>query len=410
MASKQVEYKGWPAGVNNVAPDVDLPTDQYGRVIALRDGVNVDVLTSGDVRRRAGIRQVIADANAHSVYATETLMIWATPTALRVADVNFVVKASLSTPKLAKPISYVTVNGRTYFSNEDVNGIINADGTYEPWGIVPPKTAPTLSGAAGNRKYQVTCTFVTNTGEESGAPLGSTISCGDTPSIVVSNIPQSSDPRVVATRLYVTNIDGTIFYHASDVPAGITSTALNGFFAYGAVLRTQFMVPPPPGQLLEYSNGVIYIASGQTVYHTAPLRYGAYKPDDNFYMYPERVTLVKSVPDGIYIGADRIYFLTGAATGDVAQTQVALSRAVEGAHCDLPDTEDVMFVTNRGFTRGSSGGQVTNLTEKNIALNVYARGALGYSEFDGHRTVIGLFGESKPNPAVAKDFLKSNGI
>ena len=410
MANKQVEYKGWDAGVNNLAPDIDLPTDQYGKIIALRDGVNVDILTSGDVRRRSGIRQVVPDANAHSVYANDNIMIWASPTALRVADANLTVRASLMSPKLAKPISYVTVNERTYFSNEDINGIINADGTYEPWGIIPPKAAPALSGAAGNRKYQLTCTFVTKTGEESGAPLGNTISCGDTPNISVSNIPQSSDPRVVATRLYVTNIDGTIFYRAADIPAGITSTALNGFFASGATLRTQFMVPPPPGQLLEYSNGVIYIASGQTVYHTAPLRYGAYKPDDNFYMYAERVTLVKAVPNGLYVGADLIYFLAGAATGDVTQAQVSLGRAVEGAHCELPNTEDVMFVTDRGFIRGSSGGQVTNLTEKQIALNFYARGALGYSESNGHKTVIGLFGESKPNPAIAKDFLNSNGI
>lgn len=404
MASKLVEYKGWVAGVNNLAPDVDLPTDQYGRVIALRDAVNVDILTSGDVRRRKGVRQVIQDTNAHSVFANETVMIWATPNAMRVADSNLTVKTVLMNAKLAKPISYVTVNGRTYFSNEYINGIINADGTYEPWGIQPPAVAPTISGAAGNRQYQLTCTFVTYTGEESGAPIGNTISCGDIPTISVSNIPQSTDPRVVATRLYVTNIDGSIFYRAADVPVGTTSVSLNGFFAAGATLKTQFMVPPPPGQLVEYNNGVIFIASGSTIYHTQPLRYGVYKPDDNFYMYSERVTLLKAVPDGFFVGAEQIYFMSGAATGEVNQAQITQGRAVEGAHCELPNTEDVMFVTERGFMRGSSGGQVSNLTEKQIALNFYTRGALGYSEVNGHKTVIGIFGESKPNPAIAEDF------
>jgi hypothetical protein len=405
MATKQVKMTAWTGGVNNIATDLALPTDRYGNGVTLRDAVNVDVLTLGNVRRRSGVRQVVIDANAHSVFATDTLMIWATPTSLRVADVNFKITVVLNDVRLKKPISYVTVNGRTYFSNENINGIINADGTYEPWGIVPPAVPPTLSGAAGNRQYSVTCTFVTFTGEESGAPLASTIGIGDVPTINVLNIPQSSDPRVVSTRLYVTNIDGGMFYRAVDVPKGQTSIAINGFFSSGATLKTQFMQPPPTGQLLTYNNGVIFIASGSNVFHTAPLRYGAYRPDEHFYMYPERVTLVKAVDDGVYVSSDNIYFLAGATTGEVVQRHVAVGKAIEGAHCDLPNTDDVMFVTDRGFMRATNSGQLKNLTEEQIALNFYDRGALGYSELNGHKAVFAIFDGVKSNPAIFKSDL-----
>lgn len=391
--------------MNNIAPDIQMPTDQYGRVAALRDAVNVDVHNQGAVRRRPGIQQLVADQGAHSIFSTDAMVIWATTTTLKVSKANLEAQAVLTTPKLSKPISYVMVNGDVYFSNELVNGIIRADGSYEPWGIVPPVTAPTLSGRPGSNKYQVTCTFIANTGEESGAPVGATISTGDTPSIQLSEIPQSSDTRVVATRIYITNIDGVEFQSVIDIPKGITSWVLAGFFARGETLKTQFMEPPPPGQLLELHNGVIYIASGINVVHTEPLNFGVYDPANSFFMNSSRVTLLKAVLDGLYVGTDQIRFLPSIGTDAVEEQKAKPYRAVEGAVCELPDTEDFMFMSDRGFVRAGVGGQLTDLTDRNIAVDYYDRGAMGYVITNGHKAVIAVFKNGQPNSAVAKDFL-----
>lgn len=398
-----VTWTDWTAGVSNTAPDNALPTDKYKRVIGLRDAVNVDVLTSGKLRRRTGIKQIVADAGAHSVFVAAGSLVWATANALKIKTGNDITTL-LTSPKLAAPLSYVEVNGRTYFSNEQINGIITEDGEYEPWGIEPPSTAPTLDASAGKHHYQVTCTFVTASGEESGAPLAAQVLCGDVPSIRVSNIPQSSDTRVVATRLYATNIDDGNFQKVMDVPAGITIATLTGYFASGAMLKTQFMQPPPPGQLLEYNNGVIYIASGNNVYRTQPLRYNMYDPMEDFYMYPARVTLLKSVPDGMYISSDQVYFVSGMGTDAVQQLQLLTGRAIEGAATRLPDGEEIVFVTDRGFVKGAAGGQVVNLTEDKMALDFYPRGALGYTERDGHKALLAVFADGQENPAVSDDF------
>jgi hypothetical protein len=404
MAIKTEKLKNWIAGVSNVAADNSLPKDQYGKTIGLRDGVNVDILTSGKLRRRPGIRQVVADAGAHSAYASDNMLIWATASTLKTRGIDNVVRTALTDIRLSKPLSFVTLNGRTYFSNEKINGIINADGSYEPWGITPPANPPTLSAVAGVYQYQVTCTFVTVSGEESGAPIAAKVLCGDTPTIRVYNIPQSSDGRVVATRLYVTNIDGQLFSHATDVPAGQTIAVLSGFFSNGAALKTQFMQPPPPGQLLEYNNGIIYIASGSNIAMTRPLQYGLHDPAEDFFMYSERVTLLRGVPDGLYLSADQIYYLPKAGTDDVTQVQTMTGKAIEGAVCSLPNSEDIMFVTDRGFYQATLQGQIKNLTEAQVALDFYPRGAMGFIERNGHKAIVAIFDEGSLNPAVSEDF------
>ena len=403
MSIKTKTLNSWPAGISNIAPDNAPPKDQYGRVNGLRDAVNVDVLTSGKLRRRAGIRQIIPDPNAHSLYSFGSMMMWATPTTLKVRR-DGIITTVLTSAKLANPISYVTVNGRTYWSNEDINGIINLNGTYEPWGITPPVTAPGLMSTPGRFMYQVTCTFVTASGEESGAPLAAQITTGELPSIRVINIPQSSDSRVVATRLYVTNTADGIFNRVMDVPAGITIATLAGFFDSGAALKTQFMQPPPPGQFVDYNNGIIVIATGSNLAITRPLQYGLHDPAEDFFMYSERITLLKAVPDGIYVSTDQVYFLPSVGTDDVTQIQTLPARAIEGAVCSLPETEDIMFVTDRGFILGGLSGQTKNLTESLVAVDLYPHGTMGYIERNGHKEVVAIFADGKPNPAVSEDF------
>jgi hypothetical protein len=410
MESTPIKYSGWLKGVNNIASDADMPANERGIVNTLRDAVNVDILNSGIARRRVGISKVLDDAGAHSAYANDTLMVWATSNTLRVSTNVLSYTTVLTDTRLAKPISFETVNGDIYFSNEDINGIIRADGTYEPWGIQPPTTTPVPTCVTGPNKYQITCTFVTASGEESGAPLGRSFLCEDRPAIRISNVPQSSDPRVVATRVYMTNIDGVELQQVIDLPTGITSWSLSGFFAYGESLKTQFMQPPPPGQLIELHDGVIYIASGKNVFHTQPLRFGMYNPESDFFMYPSRVTMVKEVDNGLYVCADGLHFLPQIGTDDVSQNDVMPYKAVEGAVCDLPDTKDFMFVTDRGIVRASVSGQVLNLTEENIAIDSYDRGVLCYTNNDGHKAVVGMFKNGQQNPAVAKDFLDNLSV
>lgn len=384
-----------------------------------RNVVNGDILTSGRVRMRFGPQQRIASAGAHSIASDGAKLYWATANALKTASpTNLIASTLLTDARLAKPLSWTTLNGLSYFSNEDVNGVINASGLYEPWGIVPPSAPPTVTGNGGSRFVMVTCAFVTapktgeSYGEESGAPIGAVASVSDTPVIAVTSIPQSTDARVVATRLYVTALDGSEFYREVDVPAGQTSITLQGYFGTGQEIRTQFMANPPPGQLLEPHHGSIYIAAGNTLWHTQDLRYNLYDDTARFFMFPERITMIKAVPHGesrsqrpgMFISADRTYFIAEIGTAEPEVKPVLEYKAIEGAAMHVPKSDDVLWLSERGVVQGKPGGVVENLTESQIAMDKYTRAAMGLHERDGHRALVVVGQASSATPLLSTDW------
>lgn len=401
------EINGWPGGVNNIAADVSIPTDENGDIVYLRDAVNVDVLDEGKLRLRPGITQKIAASGAHSVYSNGKLMVWATADTLRCSDENLVTITILTDTRFAEPVSFEDVNGDIYFTNPSINGIIHPDGTYEAWGLEAPAEAPDIVAlVTGPNLYSITCTFVTGSGQESGAPAANIVYCADNPSFQIFNIPQPTDPRITTVRIYMTNIDGVELQEVVELPVGITIYSLSGFFAYGNELTTQFMLPPPKGQLIELADGILYIASGNNVYHTEPLNYGLYDPTKNYFMYPERVTLIKHTTGGLYVSADQLHFLKNAGADGVSQDEVMPYRAVEGAICDLPDSKDFVFMSDRGFVRASVNGEVENLTEKNIAVDTYSRGAMGYTSVGGHEAIVAMFKNPVASNTVSEDYTK----
>lgn len=388
--------KGWQLGVNNLADDGDIPSG------ALRDSVNTDITASGKPRRRAGMRQVIPDAGAHSVFGSSNFLIWATQNKLNVSR-DMTKNTVMVDTRLSKPISYVEVNGTVYFSNEDVNGCILPDGTLTPWGLPTPDNSISLSAVTGNRIVQVTCAFVSSTGEVSGAPIGVSVACDDNPIITVNNIPQSADPRVTSVRLYATELDGRVFYECDQIPIGRTSTTVRGT-PIGEPLMTQFMEPPPPGQLIDYADGVIFIASGNNVFHTDPLRYGLCNLRESFFIFSERVTLLKSVSGGLFVSADQTYYIPKAATPSAQLDTKYPYKAIEGAACNLPQSTDVMFFTDYGLVRGSNGGATQSITENRIGIDQYSRGCLGVNKREGEFHVVCILRDPIKNSLVSSDF------
>jgi hypothetical protein len=400
---------GWARGMDNQLSNIDIPAD------ILRNAVNVDVLSSGKVRRRRGISRVVSDIGAHSLFSDKVRMLWATANALKSCTANFAVTTLLTDVRLANPLSFVVLNGEVYFTNEGINGKVNALGAYEAWGTSPPAVSPAcISLDSGDKpiQYQVTCTFVMASGEESGAPVATTVLGGTAGVISLSNIPQSTDSRVAYTRVYVSDKDGDMFYAQVDVPTGLTTYIVRGPYGVGKKLMTQHMRNLPSGQLIEYYNGRLYVAVGNLVLFTEALRYGLYNPTMHYYMFPERVTLLKAVDDGLYISSDITYFIGGDpkmhSKGGATPTDLTPLlpyKAIEGAACDLSYTHDVMWLSERGFIIGSSGGKFKNLTEDRIAMDDAARGCMGMLETNGLKSVIAIMRESNANPLASSDYV-----
>lgn len=416
-----VDMAGWPKGMDNRRKDYDIGRD------TLRDAVNVNIRSSGKPEMRYGPRQVLADSGAHSGFSNGTALLWATANALKRMVPNGGAPATLLTDaRLGTPLSMLELHGDTYFSNELVNGMVNGyTGLYEPWGIVPPVSAPSAGGNGGNRFVAVTCTFVIgrtffdgNTVlEESGAPTGVQVAVSDTPTVKLTSIPQSSDPRYLFTRIYATGVDGKEYFRVIDLPAGVTAFTLAPgagtapTWGEGEPLKTLLNANPPCGQLIDYGDGVIYIAVGNVVYHTLPLRYGMFDNDAAYYYFPHRVTLVRYVPAGsdgpagLFVSADRTYFIEAAGTKDARPLRRLEYKAIEGASMRFPESHEVMWLSERGFILGKPGGKVVNLTEDQIAMDSFPRAAMGFMEMDGHRSVMAVGIGSSVTPLLSNDWV-----
>lgn len=390
---------GWSGGLNNRQADYDLASDE------LRDGVNIDILLSGKIRRRRGLSQAFADPGAHSLYADGTHFYWATATALKKGTRDFAVQTLDTGTKYASPISFASLNGTTYFSNESTNGAI-VSGVRVPWGIAPPAAAPAVTGApSGTQYYHVTCTFITATGEESGAPPSTAALSDDTEVLNLTSIPQPTDARVTAVRIYVSYKGDVELFQHKDLPVGVTTYTIRGPFGQGQLLRTQFHAPPPAGQLLERYYGYMLVASGSVLYHTAPFTANLVDMRKGYMVFPERITMLAAVNDGVYVSADQTYFIAGFGTTNMSLNPVLPYRAIERASAHIPNSNDVVWLSERGFVLGTAGGAAKNMSEGKVVVENAAGGCLGIVERDGDKRFIAVVADGTPPPLVSSDFL-----
>ena len=418
-----ITLSSWSGGLTNTYSDVETPKD------SLRDAVNVDVRTSGNITSRYGIRQVTASPGANSIFAGTKWMYWVTGGNMYRSQGGSATFVATNGSYGLAPISFLELNGVVYYSNEYCSGMIDANMVHQAWGLPVPHSptltdltgtgsftttwpqgltgTPVYACATGSYLYQVAYTFVSSTGEESGAVNSTPVACNDTPNIRVINIPQSTDTRIAFTRVYCTGPDGDVLYHVADVPAGTTNLTIGEFPGAGIELLTQYNSPPPQGQLIEYCRGKIYVASGNTLWWTEPLQFGIHDNTANFQMFPQRITLLKAVPDGLFISSDKTGFLKNPSEKDTEWMPLGDFQAIEGAACKAPDTTDIYFFanSNAGLVKGIEGGKIEFVTKDRLALPDYKNGGHAtYAHKNGHKQILGCFGYGAPSTLQNADY------
>lgn len=209
----------------------------------------------------------------------------------------------------------------------------------------------------------------------------------------------------------MSGLNGGVLYREVDLPPGVTFWSVRAPFAKGEPLKVLLNSNPPAGQLLEYYNGSIYVAAGNVLYHTDPLRYGQVDNDKKFFMFPERITLALAVPatpsgaGGMFVSADHTYFIENVGTDQARLVDLFDYKAIEGAAMHLPDSDEVMWLSERGLMKGSTGGKAVNMTERQIAMEGYTRAAMGLLERDGHRSVMVVGESANPTALLSTDWV-----
>lgn len=298
--SRSVKFKAFAGLRNDVAPERFTPGDL---VVAN----NVNIGKAGDVSRRAGYTLRSATP-AHSLWAHGALGLFVSGTQLMRLESNYAA-TPLRTVSGAV-MSYCQTGERTYFSDGASSGVYEGAATRS-WGLTVPATpaATVLGGDLTAGTYQFTVTHLRSDGQESGAAVAGTIvvPSGSTLRLALT---APLDPSVVSQLIYLSPPNGDALYLTATLAAAAASFTASAatVAALALPLATQFLGPPPAGQLVAYYRGRMFVAVGAVVYMSEPFAYELFDLR-NYIELDATVTLLAPMEDrqapGLFVGTTK---------------------------------------------------------------------------------------------------------
>ncbi len=304
---KPVQLGPWPTGMNNRKPEYALDKDQYGKVTALRNAVNIDLDTGGNARRRAGYTKIIGGLNTRAGYSCDA--------------------------------------GTFYVDGANLMRLNDDD------------TATLLFSGV----------------------TGSTVSFEHFNGVV-----------------YIT--DGLITKRI--VSGAVTSWDVDAHLA----ADSEYMAVPA-GSIVREFNGRMYVAVGKVVWFTDPFTPGSVQKQRNFIQFQADVTIMEPVTGGIWFAADQTYFYAGGGPDDFVVRPQLNYGAVPGTSLKVPQSNDVMWYSERGAVMATQDGQIKNVQEANIAAESGTVGATLIREENGIKQFIASVRNQGVSPLAATSFM-----
>lgn len=416
-----VRQGGFPAGLNNRAPDTRGPTDDNGTPTALREAVNITLDQAGHPRRRPGQTKRI-DGRAHSLFAFNDWLLAVVDgdlqAYLQAPDGALALDATLVPGLGERFVTYATDDFSVWWSNGVTSGRIDDDLSAHPFWIDTPDPVrlDTGSGALAAGRYEVCVTVVDAYGRESGAsgPVGVQVTAGQG---IRVTLPMAVPLGAVRWRLYVTPPDGEVFYQQAELGLLSGSTVV-GNLTPSAKLETLWMQPVAHCHRLRYGHSRLFGLANNVLVWSEPYRLGLMSPDNHIVLGAE-ATLLEPVGDGtdgagVWVADHkRTYFMAGADPENWQQQAryphaavPGTSTTVPGSYFGLDTTADVAYWVARNGVPciGLPGGQLILLREDALALPVDAeRGATGLMLFEGIHQLLTTTLAASANLAAASD-------
>lgn len=423
VSDKQLLPLGpWPAGIDNLNEETALRRSDDGkRIIAFREGVNLDLRKTGKPKLRPGRTKLLDCAMGSSLFHegdfpfalfidTDTMYGW-----IPGSD-PFEIQGGLSRSEA----SYALVADRVYWSNNKQSGCVLTSGQNQSWGVESPAGQPKLSAQLGGMSpgvYKVAITYRRGSGEESGTPAAASIQLAVDGGIQLDNIPQPITDDVLFIRIYVSAADGATMFFAREIPLRMTSVLI-GVGTRTIPLATEFLRPMPAGQYVRVFAGRTFIAQLNQLIWSEAMRPGLTHPVKNRTRYGKRITMIEPVADGadgggIYVADDKgVYWLDGSDPAAWRSSRVRAFGVVPGTGLSVPGSAFGIQTTIKvpywlgqdGIAcLGLPGGAVKQLDK---AVSPLADSGVSlYREGNGLRQMITALRGASQNPLAITDRL-----
>lgn len=373
-----VEYTGW-RGLRNNVPSVgfDLPD--------LEVALNIDVDDELIAHRRKGHSAVVIAGVDRDIYAEGAICMGVGSDALKLIAPNYGLITLHAGLTPLRPLSYAAVGDRVYYTNGAELGVVH-NGARRAWGMTPPAipAATATGGALRPGRYQYAMTYLRSDDQESGARLSGVIELTATGGIALTALAVSMDATVDRKVIYLSDVDAKQMWQYAVLANATTTFTITEPRTSSLLLATQFLTPPPAGDIIAYANGRMLVALGSRLYPSEPyapelfdLRKGT--------PFTAPLTMVAPLEDGTWVGTqtevawlpnaepEKWEFRKQSSDGVVVGTPVISDGVLIGD--GGKKTPAVFFATTRGLCAGMAGGELVQFIEGRFDIPAQARGA-----------------------------------
>lgn len=389
MSAPPVRTDSWPAGINNLAQPHRLPQG------AVRDLLNLDPAAGGTLETRADFCKVMGCTAGRAAFPVGRNVV--VIDGGQILSYSTLSDEALLLGAIAEngPVAGVELNGQLYLAS--LTESLRTDGfTLKPWAIKQPAfSVEVVAGGLAAGLYRVAATATGADGEESGAHSASI------------QVPAGGGLRIASDdarplRLYASAPNSETLYYQGLLYGG--ARALTRIDDSAEQLATDGLVPMPACTEYAEYNSVIIGRLGATVFFSLPMWPHLIDPVSGFFQYGAAVTALAVTDGGVFVVAEKTYFLTNLETDKPLQRVVLELGAVEGSAVKLPDGRAAWF-TRHGQAIGSPDGTVALPNRQSFAPDIAAKGAAGVLEHNGNQMVVTTMrGVTQENNLVAGDF------
>lgn len=371
----------WQAGSNNVTALERLP-DGFVRHLINLDAGDLLSLRTGYEKLLEGqaIRGLFSLGHDLMVIDGEQLICYDTLTGA---------SGMLANVPASGSVAGTVFNDQLYLMLEN-KALRIKDRTVKPWTINNPR--PTLSlgeGQLSKGRYKIALTASGEEGEESGAD------------IYLMDVPDNGAIVIYCdtnAAVYVSACNAETLYYQGSIEG---QKIIINLESDTKRLTTGHLYPFPYVDSLVSYHGVIIGSLDNVVYFSQPFMPHLIRADRGFLQYPAPISVIAPVADGVYIVADKTYFVSNLETDDITQLKVSDTDAVKGSYTPLPDGRAAWFC-RYGQVIAGMGGEIATPNKGLYAPDIKTQGASTYTEHNGRSMIINaLDKQANPNNGLA---------
>ena len=389
-------------GIDLLSDETQMPAG------TVRAAVNVDIDKRGQFARRRGSALTTPGHGYDNLFPWGRSLLARRGALLLSVDPDTLAQAELCDLGADGPIDYTAYNGDLYIAASTGLWLLRAGASAaQSAGARLPDALPMLSPASAGTltpgRYMAAISMLDARGEESPAvPLGQ---IDVTAGLLLTGLEVVPGSR---WRLYLTPPDGDVLYLAEEFDAVFTQYAVT-VYPGGAPCETLHLAPMPGGRFVRGYSGRLFVAAGDTLWFSEPLRPHLTAPRHNFIRFVGDIRIVEFVAGGVYVGDDRgVWWLAGEDPTKYVLSPVSDAVAVARSSVLVPmhrlgvldsraAADCAVWLSADGYMVGAPGGQVTALHPDRIRLAPQVAGQSVFLLRDGIQQIVTL--TASPGPA-----------